>query len=436
MELTGSVIGMRYSVMPRLLGNGSFGTIVLGKDTVDDVEVAIKLEPVQARTPQLLHEAKVLKSLNGVEGFPKVHWVGVDDSKKYNVMVLDLLGPTLEDLFDFCTRKLTPKSVCLIADQLILRLKEIHTRGFIHRDIKPENFLVGLQNNSSLVFVVDFGLTKPYRSFRTGQHVQQKEGAAKKDLVGTARYASSNAHLGLELSRRDDLESLGYVLVYLAKGILPWQGIKGATAKEKYEKIGVIKRNVPLNELCTGAPPPLLPFLEYTRQLGFEDEPDYGMLQGLFSQYSTSQKFHYDGIFDWTVLSTRGKLTVIVSGARNLAGKNSNGLSNPFCTLSLGKHQRKRTTVINQDLNPEWDCTLEFMVTDPSSELSVSVWSNRMVLRNKFLGCISVPVSSLRHKEWCDEWYTLQKRSPKSRVNGDIRLRVLYTQALSSAADP
>lgn len=156
-------------------------------------------------------------------------WYGQHEAG-YNVMVTDLLGPNLEDLYNYCKRKFSLKTVLQLADQMLGRVEYIHNKCFIHRDIKPDNFLMGIgARRVNTVFLIDYGLAKKYRDMRTRTHIPYREG---KSLTGTARYASVNAHLGIEQSRRDDLESLGYVLVYLAKGSLPWQGLKAANRKQ------------------------------------------------------------------------------------------------------------------------------------------------------------------------------------------------------------
>ena len=160
---------------------------------------------------------------------------------------MDLLGPSLEDLFNFCSRRFTMKTVLMLADQMISRIEFVHNKNFIHRDIKPDNFLMGIGRHCNKVFLIDFGLAKKYRDNRTRQHIMYRE---DKNLTGTARYASINAHLGIEQSRRDDMESLGYVSMYFNRGSLPWQGLKAATKKQKYEKISEKKMSTPVEVLC------------------------------------------------------------------------------------------------------------------------------------------------------------------------------------------
>ena len=192
-------------------------------------DVAIKLEPVKTKFPQLLYETKIYKILNGggkclvsrcdsvLAGIPSIHWFGVEGD--YNAMVMDLLGPSLEDTFNFCKRKFTIKTTLMIADQMIQRLEFLHNNHFIHRDMKPDNFLIGHGKKQNIIHVIDFGLAKRYRDPKTGEHIPYKD---NKSLTGTARYASVNAHLGIEQSRRDDLESIGFILIYFLKGSLPW----------------------------------------------------------------------------------------------------------------------------------------------------------------------------------------------------------------------
>lgn len=293
-------VGNKYR-LGRKIGSGSFGDIYLGTNISTGEEVAIKLECIKTRHPQLHIESKFYKMMQGGVGIPQIKWCGSEGD--YNVMVMELLGPSLEDLFNFCSRRFSLKTVLLLADQLITRVDFIHSRNFIHRDIKPDNFLMGLGKKGNLVYIIDFGLAKKYRDGRTHQHIPYRE---NKNLTGTARYASINTHLGIEQSRRDDLESLGYVLMYFNRGSLPWQGLKAATKRQKYERISEKKMSTPIEDLCKGYPIEFPTYLNYCRQLRFGERPDYGYLRQLFRTLFHKQGFTYDYVFDWNMLKFGG----------------------------------------------------------------------------------------------------------------------------------
>ncbi|KAJ3357691.1 casein kinase I [Entophlyctis luteolus] len=283
-----------------------------GINMLNNQPVAIKFEPRKSEAPQLRDEARTFKMLAGSVGIPNVYHFGQDGL--YNILCIDLLGPSLEDMFDLCKRTFSVKTVCMAAKQMITRVQTIHERSLVYRDIKPDNFLIGrLPKHSEIVanvgkltdpygivanhsiqnphpaaqiHIIDFGMAKMYKDPKTKQHIPYRE---KKSLSGTARYMSINTHLGREQSRRDDLESLGHVLFYFLRGSLPWQGMKAATNKQKYEKIGEKKRTVPISELCEGFPEEFGTYLAYCRDLKFEETPDYDYLRGLFSQGSKVQ---------------------------------------------------------------------------------------------------------------------------------------------------
>ena len=278
-------------------------------------EVAIKLESIKSKHPQLIYESKIYKILQGSSGIPIVQWYGVEGD--YNVMVIDLLGPSLEDLFTFCNRKFTLKSVLMLADQMISRIEYVHCKNFLHRDIKPDNFLIGLGKKANWVYIIDFGLAKRYRDARTMMHIPYRE---NKNLTGTARYASVNTHLGIEQSRRDDLEALGYVLMYFNRGSLPWQGLRAVNKKDKYEKIMEKKMSVSLETLCKGYPAEFVNYLNYCRSLRFEDKPDYPYLRRSLKDLFFREGFQYDGMFDWTVLNYQTNMTTLAPQQAQASG--------------------------------------------------------------------------------------------------------------------
>lgn len=296
-------VGNRYR-LGRKIGSGSFGDIYLGTDVTTPDEVAIKLECIKTKHPQLHIESKIYKIMQGGVGIPTVKWCGSEGD--YNVMVMELLGPSMEDLFNFCSRRFSLKTVLLLADQTISRIEYIHSKNFIHRDIKPDNFLMGLGKKGNLVYIIDFGLAKKYRDAKTHQHIPYRE---NKNLTGTARYASINTHLGIEQSRRDDMESLGYVFMYFLRGSLPWQNLKAANKRQKYEKISERKMSTTIEELCKSFPSEFATYLNFCRSLRFDDKPDYSYLRQLFRNLFHHQAFTYDYIFDWNMLKVGGSVT-------------------------------------------------------------------------------------------------------------------------------
>ena len=288
-------IGSKYRIKKRI-GAGSFGEIYSGENVNTHEEVAIKLESVRTRPPQLSIESKIYRVLAGGVGVPSVKWYGVEGD--YNVLVMELLGKSIEDLFTQCQRKFSLKTVLMLADQLLLRIEYIHDKGLIHRDIKPDNFTVGLGSASNEIYTIDYGLSKKYRDPRTHQHIPYREG---KSLTGTARYSSINTHLGIEQSRRDDVEGIAYILIYFLKGSLPWMGLHAENRKQKYEAIAEKKIATPIEQLCAGIPQEFAIFLNSTRKLDFLDRPDYAEYRRMFRELFIREGFVYDYKYDWVL---------------------------------------------------------------------------------------------------------------------------------------
>ncbi|PFH46532.1 hypothetical protein AMATHDRAFT_154561 [Amanita thiersii Skay4041] len=321
-------VGGKYRLEEEI-ANGGCGTVFLGVHTIAGKEVAIKLEPAMTRNSPLKQESKIYKTLMGGTGVPWIMWSGKKGD--YNVLVIDMLGPSLEDLFKMCNRHFSLKTVLLLADQLISRIEFIHSHSLVHRDIKPANFVMGVGKAAHLVNVIDFGLAKKYRDTRTLVHIPYKKGEGHG--VGTSLFAAINTHIGIESSRRDDLESLAYMLIYFLRGTLPWRKIRAPhtppmlTAPASEGNGGLSDRQEQQNNnynpvsatwdlirdakisaeplLTLGLPPEFDILYRYARGLEFDDLPDYEGLRRLFQGLGERVGIDYDGVFDWTIPGMR-----------------------------------------------------------------------------------------------------------------------------------
>uniref|UniRef100_A0A7S1RS09 Casein kinase I n=1 Tax=Alexandrium catenella TaxID=2925 RepID=A0A7S1RS09_ALECA len=268
------------------LGAGCFGEVWRGTNTETKEQVAVKFEHFQGHTTlQLEHEVEILKVLGQPilpQGFVECFHLGLEG--KYQCMVMELLGRSLEERLKTQGGKFNVPTAVLIAEQVLHRIEYLHSKGIIHRDIKPENFMFGVKNKVHHIYLIDFGLSKRYYD---GKHVPIR---SKLSLTGTARYASINAHKGVEQSRRDDMEAIGHMLVYFLRSQLPWSGLDAKTQEEKYRKIRERKEQVPLDELCAGFPSAFQGYLDKARLLEFKERPDYDCYRKLFREVREAQQ--------------------------------------------------------------------------------------------------------------------------------------------------
>ena len=289
-KLKNRIIFHKYKCTEKL-GQGSFGCLY--KATYNREFYALKFESIRAGSNLLENEAMIMNILKG-PNIPYIKSYGIIDN--FNVIVMQLLGKSL-DYYFAKRKKFSLKTICLIGYQMVSILEHIHENNIIHRDIKPDNFAMGLNDLNAYLYILDFGLSKKYRDNNNSEHYPMVK---KKRLTGTARYCSINAMKGYEHSRRDDLESVGYLLVYFLKGSLPWQGQSGKTKEERNKKILDIKASTTTKNLCENCPKEFETYLNYIKNLEYAADPDYRMLRELITKVLIGQKFQYDFIYDWT----------------------------------------------------------------------------------------------------------------------------------------
>ena len=291
-ELQGKIFFKKYKLL-RLIGKGSFSEVYLGENIVTKKIYSVKIENrYLIKTENLEKEAYILLNLKCF-GIPEV--ISFGRSGKYNILVQTLLGKSLEKIWLENNRSFNIKDLCMIAIQTLDRIEYIHSKNYLHRDIKPENFLVGYPD-SSVIYLIDFGLSKKYRSSRTGKHIKSLK---IKKIDGTTNFLSLNAMRGNEQSRKDELESLGYMYIYLAKGELPWSNIKCHKIEDMITKTGIMKSKISVENLCQKLPNEFCQYMNYVKKLSFEQNPDYEYLRNLFKNILFRNKERLDNIFSW-----------------------------------------------------------------------------------------------------------------------------------------
>ena len=270
-----------------------------GINIKDNELIAIKIEQQNKNKNYNLLESEAYFLLN-LKGFGIPKLISYGTSNGYNVLIEELLGPSIQSLWDLrkkTNEKVLIKDICMLSIQILNLLEYIHSKDVIHRDIKPENFLIG-RKDPTTIYLTNFGLARKYRSSRTGKHIKYN---IIKKAYGTIRYMSRNANKGYELSRRDDLESFGYMIIDLAKNDLPWINLE----KSNLEKIKIIKEiynlknSVTSEQICKNLPEEFNHIIKYIRNLEFEQNPDYSYLKGLFLSVLSRNLQKNDLLFSW-----------------------------------------------------------------------------------------------------------------------------------------
>jgi serine/threonine protein kinase len=275
------------------IASGSYGSVYEGELVRHSQPIAIKVESLCTQSRPLYTEWTAYNALSGGLGIPKVYsfrWKS--DS---NVLLLELLGPSIADRFREQNHTFSVKTVLMLADQMLSCLQWVHSKGWVHRDVKPENFAFGRGTRANQVFLLDFGFSTRFRD-SLGNHRPMETNEL---ITGTARYLSINSHSGITQSRRDDLESLAYILIYLIRGSLPWSGVECRDKAAKHPIIAHMKNTIPTAQLCAGLPSAFARFLEDTRALAHDERPNYALYRSRFRNQMIRSGFVYDCQYDW-----------------------------------------------------------------------------------------------------------------------------------------
>lgn len=288
-QLLHKILFQKYKIV-KLLSSNSHNLVYQGINVIDKTKVAIKLENKTAGKDTLTNESYNLLNLKG-QGIPEI--ISFGHSGKYNVLIEELLGKSLQELYELNDNEIPLKDICMIAIQIIERLQYIHSKYIIHRNINPNNFLIGTKK-PSLIYMIDFAYAKKYRSSSTGNHIKF---SLHQKIHGQISYISANAMRGGEQSRKDDLESFCYMIIYLLKGFLPWKEFENN--KNKFIKIYELKNKISSARLCRYLPKEIQILVEYTKKLSFEQEPNYEYLRGLFRTILMKMEKINDNIFFW-----------------------------------------------------------------------------------------------------------------------------------------
>ena len=404
----GQIIFNKYKILKRL-GKGGFGLIFLVE--YQNKLYAMKLENIKNGYFILNKEIHLMIHLYG----PRIPFAkSFGQCGYYNVLVMELLGKSLMELMSFLPKKkMSISCVCKLSYQMLQILEYIHSKSFLHRDIKPDNFIMGIGPNSKFLYMIDFGCAKAYRDPNTLAHYPKEKG---KGITGTTIFASINTLSGYTQSRRDDLESLGYVIIYISKGTLPWANIQKDTKDKLNKKILKIKMNTKPDKLCLGLPYQFEEYIKYVRNMTYEQEPDYNYLRNLFLNALESNGGKMDFCYDWDNRVNNIALTYqkIISDNNNLNVPGENQTQNNFFpnnekifnddnTLKNNYNNQKQIALQNNifSQNEINESGIDPFPLDNMDDLDYNGLNNRNITKNNGIPIPNKRVKGAGHCECC-----------------------------------
>ena len=353
------------------IGKGTFSTVYVSINIKTNAYVAIKVEKRSQNNIELLEsEAFLLYSIRGF-GIPEVLSYG--RTKTHNILVLPLLGKSLLDMFIIMNSYVNINDICSVAIQILDRIEWVHSNNIVYRDIKPENFLFG-RKDKDVLYLIDFGLCRKYKSSKTGRHIVPK---SLGKFTGTSRYASVYAMAGNEQSRRDDIESVGYMIIFFMKKRLPWQGIKGKSYKECYHKLYLMKKYMKIEDLCRRLPNEIIEYMNYAKSLKFEQEPDYKYLKNLFKIILKKNNVRFDKyIYSWCRNDNLNKKDLITNKINNNKLERKSSPQNRLYKKIQESIENKNKSIPNSNLK-------QIEINDKSKNNTLNSYENSMKNKNE-----------------------------------------------------
>ena len=399
-ELTNKIILKKYRIIKRI-GKGSFGSVFLGKNIQQNDFVAIKLESKNQTDTILERETYILYSLKGF-GIPEVITYG--QNIKYNILIQEFLGKSIDKIFFEKNRKFSMKDCCMIGIQILDRLEYIHSKYIIHRDIKADNFLIGLKNKG-IIYIIDFGLAKQYKSRKTGKHVKF---VINKKWSGTSRFASANTLRGVEPSRRDDLESFCYLLLYLMKGSLPWDHINEESEINEILIIYKMKQYMTPEMLFRDLPLQMAKFYKYCKSLEFEQKPNYKYLRSLLISILKNIGEQNDLHFCWIINTTLNKCK---SGFINNKSKEKDNKKEIIKTMNNSKSNQNKINNRKNIINLEYSTDKINKKEKLKNEIKNNILGHCNIIKRKYIKSQSPEIKRVVTEEDKNKKKLINKKS-------------------------